>query len=240
MKRLIAVAALALGGSGCGFIWDTGSVAATWSITIDGQAATCDAVGGHTVVVTSRRVHGGSTKVDLFDCVDLGGVTAEMRTGLYDVTVQLLNRDGEELSDEITVEVRVPSDDAVNAGHFEFAFAGDEQPQQPSGQGWFKLSWVITENGLPSTCSVVDATTVEVLLELGGTPGSKSFKFPCTDMTGTTDNVPVGTYEITIRLLNKDDVMLNTAPVKVNLPLVSSETKNVGDFEFAFTRTPAP
>jgi hypothetical protein len=231
MKRLCVLAFVALGAAGC-FVEEDGALYATWSVTEGSLASTCAAVGGDTVEIVSTRLWDGTTLIDKFDCVDLGGTTSGMRPGLYDVSVRLLDASGFQLNDDITVEVRVHSGAALNLGYFNFAFASGGGPL-PGGKGRFTATWAVSINGNAASCGDVGAQTFEIVAQAGG--AQKTFDFACTAGTATTELLDAGTYVVNVRLLDGTGAMLNDVPVGATVPLAANETKNIGDFEFAFT-----
>lgn len=236
MNRFIAALSLALGASGC-FWYETGAVSASWSITVGGDAATCQEIGADTVEIVSRRLGSGTVYHDFYNCVDGSGVTADVRTGRYEITLRLFDLDGHQLNDDFPVQIEVFSDEITNAGSFEFAFDDDGGGGGPIvGKGKLKADWVVTVNGEETSCEDVGAATFEIIANENTSSGfQRTFSFPCSAFTGTSEEVPAGTYVVSVRLLDGNRAMLSSVPVNATVPVAANETKDVGDFEFAFT-----
>jgi hypothetical protein len=106
---------------------DGGFFALTWTLVDDAtnDPLTCGDVAAGSVEVISTPVGGGGTGLsDIFDCVDLEGVTAKLPLDTYTVVVEVLE-EGTELSlgtsnpREETLDF---GNELIDLGNFEFAF----------------------------------------------------------------------------------------------------------------------
>ena len=93
MKKLVWAVALVVGlssASGCIITTDDndeGAIGLDWQLTAGDANITCRDAEADTIEVISDLVGSTLSLTDLFDCVDLTGVTADMPVGLYDVEV---------------------------------------------------------------------------------------------------------------------------------------------------------
>jgi hypothetical protein len=104
----------------CGSSHNDATVRLSWAITVNGGVGTCSSVGATTVRVIAIR--GGGTATIDFPCSSLNG-EFDIREGLYDIEVQLLDQTGLRLNSVPVVLTRdLFADDLVNLGLFEFSF----------------------------------------------------------------------------------------------------------------------
>lgn len=176
----------AVGGPRMGLDWTLQYVGATTPIT-------CADVGGATVEVTTAPA-GGPAVTDVFPCLQMSGVTRPFAPGLYNVSVALKSTDGRVIA----------GTDAETIPVFPI---GTDYGIVPFEVQSLVSSWAVTKAGAASTCAAVGATTVQLVAQMAPAPGQAppaalTFQFDCNAMTGVTQAVNVGTYAITLSLLN--------------------------------------
>ena len=76
----------------------SGSVSATWSITVLSQPTTCARVGAASVIVLLHPRVSGADITSAFACTDTQGTTAPVAAGEYDATLSLQAADGTTLA----------------------------------------------------------------------------------------------------------------------------------------------
>jgi hypothetical protein len=127
MKGFLAVLA-AVSLAGC-FVSDDdgGRLRVSWSITIDGAAATCAEVGAASVEVISTRAGTSDLYSDTFTCSAFGGTTGRMRAGRYTVVVKLLDASDRPFDQPTVVfETDVFSGETTQGGTAVFPFVFPE------------------------------------------------------------------------------------------------------------------
>jgi len=216
-----AAAALALATAGCYYGGDA-AITFSWSLSRNGTPLTCEAAGAATLdLVASQR---GFDRVyhEVIPC-DLLGVTFDgFRPGMYDVAINLVDANGNALNEPFALPVAMYGDQLTDLGNLEFAF----------DSGRFAASWVITINGADATCEDVGATIFQITSRLGGQEYVDTFE--CGRMAALTEDLPPGSLVVGIALLDEDGATLNAAPFVQEVTLGAGETKNLGEFEFAF------
>ena len=221
MKHFLpAAAALAL--AGCYWGGDA-AMTFSWSLSRNGAPLTCEAAGAVTLEIAAKQRGNDRVYHETIPC-NLAGVTFEgFRPGVYDVDVKMLDANGQALSDPFGLEVTMYSGDLIDLGNFEFAF----------DQGRFAASWLITINGGDASCEDVGAESFQITTQRGGQQYIDTFL--CADAAAVTDDLPAGTLVVGIALLDEAGAPLNAAAFSQEVLLAPGETKNLGEFEFAFT-----
>jgi hypothetical protein len=227
MKKIALLVLAAAAAAGC-TTESTGTLSLTWGITLNGAPSSCAAVNARTVEVTSIPASGASTKVDLFDCTDLGGETAPLRTGTYTVKVRLLDANNQQLNIFTpTTTFAVAQNATTPIGNFLFAF------NTQSTQGTLSLTWAITKNGVQTTCGAVNGKTVE-LTSIPQAGSTKVDLYDCTDFAGESDPLTAGIYTVKVRLLDPGNNQLNIFTPTAQFNVVGDQTTPIGNFQFAF------
>jgi len=228
MKKLVLAAAVALA-PGCIFVSSsTGHISASWSVSLDGAASTCSAVGASSVEIIAT---GPDLDDETFNCDSGAGTTISLATGAYTVTVNILDSVGTILGSD-TASVSVDSGATTEIGPYLFAFTN------PPTQGNWHATWEITSGGAAATCADVGATFVSFTSTLmGGTVGNDDI-FNCDDLAGDTDPYDAGSYTVVPALCSGPDVSNLDCTLSFPTPFDADITAGVNtDFplvEFAF------
>ena len=117
-------------------------------------------------------------------------------------------------------------------GFLSVVSCGSSSPQP----GFLSLTWMITSGGVLTDCASVGADAVQVLSD--GVPDT----FNCDDEGGTTFGLEPGNYNVTIDLLQCPNsqsgcpggIQLNQLTPLTNINVISGQTRNLGNFVFAF------
>ncbi len=115
-----------------------------------------------------------------------------MTPGSYVVNLRLRDVAGRVVAETASLRPDLPRHGAIDLGRIRFRVQS------------FVLSWSVTKADRLVSCQDVDASTVE--LTASPQVGERLlFKFPCSNRTGTTVAVPLGTYALDVRLLDSAD-----------------------------------
>jgi hypothetical protein len=88
-------------------------------------------------------------------------------------------------------------------------------------RGAVSIAWSLRDlEGRPATCDEVGASTVELSLR-AVSGASTTASLPCANSPGTTQAVPAGAYDITIRLQALDGTTLATAAGRTNVAIAA-------------------
>jgi hypothetical protein len=170
----------------------------TWSFSYVGApdnapALDCASAGAATVEV-SVAAAGAAPMVVPFACADGSGITPIVTPGIYSVQVTAKDASGHVISGNAPELIPIfPI--GTDYGHAAFAVQS------------FVASWAITKAGVATTCAAVGAATVQLDAQKAPTatdptPAPLTYQFPCAAMTGATQAVDVGTYAVTLSLLD--------------------------------------
>jgi hypothetical protein len=98
----------------------SGTIQATWFITIQGAAATCADVGAVTFQIIATS--GGTVFAGLLPCTEMAGTTV-LPVGEYQCVVRLVDAANNELSQvTLTSTITVTAGNSTDLGAFDFAF----------------------------------------------------------------------------------------------------------------------
>lgn len=128
--------------------------------------------------------------LDVFECGV--GASEVVDPGAYDIRVEATTVDGDVLfGSEPVMNQEVEDLDDVPVA-FEF----------PEGQGFFWLDWAVTMGGSDATCEDVGATDIEVESSLTDDGTSTTDVIPCVNGGWQTRALDLGTYDVTVRILD--------------------------------------
>ncbi len=89
-------------------------------------------------------------------------------------------------------------------------------------RGAASIAWSLSDlEGHPATCDAVGASTIELTLRDHASGASITASLPCANSPGTTQAVPAGTYDVTIRLQATDGTTLATATGRTNVAIAA-------------------
>lgn len=168
----------------------------------------------------------GDEEIYLYDCVAGEGAADTLDVGVYDLSLELVDADGILVAQSDILEAQTLSL-GVDV-EIAFTFSVDH--------GRFALKWLITENGVETTCDDIGADDVELALTVAGTTFAEEFPFPCADGFGVTDPLPiefdyVGSVSLLDTAVDPPDP-LATAPAE-NLSLdYGNHFKELPEIEF--------
>lgn len=197
------------GGQGGGIPIARGSFELSWTLTIADEEADCFALGAEYVDVGARPAGSdGPITTTRLTCGDLEGETDELFLGAYDITVALLDFEEQpvvpplELTGELVEDGAVVTLDPVT-----WAVEGAR----------FDIGWIITDGGEDSTCEAAGANTADIILMNTETFITYGAAFPCSDGTGTSRALPLGTYGVSPALLDFDVVLYSAEVFEAEL-----------------------
>jgi hypothetical protein len=132
MERLMGVVC-AVVIAGCNEGHKVGQLELTWSLTLDGVPASCDAVGAARVELTADRVLPDGGIADPvtagWPCDASTGITGELDADSYSLVVAILDVGGEVLQSETVPAASVIAFEVRHLGVFTFAFDGEPVPE---------------------------------------------------------------------------------------------------------------
>jgi len=143
----------------------------------------------------------GTCFVDLFNCVDMAG-TVNLPGGTYLRWIAITTNNGgttyaQTPSAYITVDAATDS------------FGGTII----DNGGFFQVEWNITQGGSPVACSAIAGQDgVGVTSTLVGTTAMVDDIFTCSDGIALTGGIPGGNYEVSIAVVNAQNMSIGTAP----------------------------
>ena len=175
----------------------TGKLSATWSILLNGSAATCANVRGDTVEIVTTPSGGGGGTIDRFRCTDLAGTTGTFAAGNYTVTVRLVDAASQILDSSDLGSVAVTAGMTQALGNQTFSI-------NRVLTGTFSLSWNIVVGTADTLCFDVGASTLEFEATLEGPGATVRATFDCADHLDTTPEFTPGNYDILVRLRDGD------------------------------------
>jgi hypothetical protein len=201
---------LSLGaGAGCGGDGSDAKIGITWDVAYVGPAATtCEALGTPTVHLEARASGNGQLYAFDFDCTPGSGITGFIPSGMYDITLSLLD-----------LKKRAV---ASTGGMFTVNRHGvtELDPVEFQVQA-FQVSWLLVvqpAGGTMSTptCAGVGVKTIEFSAQLSGEPGGETFQFDCVGNPGQgmTSAVRTGTYAYQFSLLDAAGTALTQGDIK--------------------------
>lgn len=173
-------------------------LALQWRLAYVGAATNTPALdcaaAGATSIEVSVAAGNAAPMVVSFACAAGTGITPRVTPGIYTVNVTVKDAAGRIVSGigpEVVPIYPIGRD-----------YGGIEFPIQS-----FATSWSITKAGAASTCQAVGATTVQLDAQKAPEAGQPApaplvFQFPCADLEGVTQAVNVGTYAISLTLLD--------------------------------------
>jgi hypothetical protein len=105
-----------------------------------------------------------------------------------------------------------------------------------SAPGNFTVGWTITLDNVASTCTAVGAAKFSIIATRVGASVGDDFRYNCTAYIATTDNLPAGTYNITVRLLDAANNEIIGFDLTSTHTLFGNDILDLGDFNFPFGR----
>jgi hypothetical protein len=176
-----------------------GTILAHWKLAFveDVPGLSCEAAGTPNVTIKAVNSATKATTTDKLPCAPAMGSSRTLPIGAYDLTVQLEDAMGRAVS-AVTITQNV-SGGANDIGDLLFSVQS------------FKLSWAIDRGGTMLSCVGAQAANVELRASLGS-DAPAVYKFPCTSLEGETTAVRVGTYTLSIRLLDMAGTVLSEVP----------------------------
>jgi hypothetical protein len=220
--KLVSLVA-ALGAVGC----VQAGIELDWEVTLDGQAATCAEVMGADVRVTSTNTQTSQIFIDRFACGALTGVTQALPAGTYEVQVDLMDLTNTAISGVAMGGVAVEDAKVTLLPLVTFALT---TPPPPQG-GQLHATWDIQDPaGGPLTCADVGGDMVEVVSTDAQMVPTIDL-FLCDALDGTTADLPAGTYEVVLTLLDASMNPLSTSQ-PVTADVVDGQVFELGNFTF--------
>ncbi len=218
MRNLaIALSVGLLGVTGCGGS-NSGQIQLTWQVTQGGQPVACAA--GESVRLTTGSF------TDQFDCAAMSGVTGAIPVGNYSVVIDLVDSAGTVESTTTMDPVPVRGDAITDIGHIIFEIGGQPAP------GSISFSWTIQTPSGPGACAPDGSE--HFTIDLGG---GTTFQADCpansTGMNVSVPNVPVGTYTVTVSLVQGTTVESTTNPPFSGVTVASGQNTDLGAIVFA-------
>ncbi len=187
-------------------------ISASWQIkTFNGATLACP-TGFDTAAVISQPIDDsgnnvGSPIVDLFDCANGAGTTADLYEGTYKVHIAIANNNNTmtyattpttviELTSNMSLATTIYSD----AGYFAWTW---------------QLIGAVSNGAL--TCAQAGATNgVEMVSTLTSSTTAFSDIYECEAGGGLTAALPVGNYTVSVSALDSNDLSIGTAPALTN------------------------
>jgi hypothetical protein len=183
--------------AGCIFVVDdddTAAVDVTWSLA-DGSCSDAD------TATINALLDGDSTPyLDIYDCADGGGITQDLPLGTYDVWVDMTSGStlvAQSESAEITLDSNGQLAEAIFAINVT--------------NGYFDVGWTFSNGDTCSTIAGQDGVSV-LSTEVGNPAGAFDDVFDCTDNFGTTAEIPVGDYTVSVAVIDGNGDALGDAP----------------------------
>jgi hypothetical protein len=184
-----------------------------WTIQdASGAASTCDGVAAVEMDLDLLNLNTNVDYHGVYACSDMMGTSCALPAGPYSMAMRLRDAAGTLLSELAPPDtLYITSGQTTDLGTIPFA-ANQGGSDAGTGQA-IKLAWTIDRAGAILTCADAGATTVEVQV------GAQKFPFPCDDGSAQTPSITVGTYPVTIRLLDAQGTPLSvTQTMNVALP----------------------
>lgn len=223
MKKLV-LAALFIGGlsqaAGCIITTeedDTGHFDLTWSLVPDcGIASTASVHSLHS---------NGQEFIDVYDCIDGGGLTAPLPFGNYTVWVDFLDASNNTIAQSFSQTATID----LGGEHVALSFTSI-----PRDQGFFAATWTINDGTNDLACADVGAGGVSILSTLVGSGGTGFDDiFDCSAGTGTTAGLDIGDYVVVVSLLETGtDANLGSSMPRNASLLWGNQLEDLGNFEF--------
>jgi hypothetical protein len=148
----------------------------------------------HSQLVDANLLPLGSEDLDLFDCVDMRHISAELEPGVYETFIRVASAGGssvyaESLSEivDVTISDKTFSTDIIDNG------------------GYFKVAWDLREQGTnaPLDCAdVAGIDGVEISSTIAGTQDGVTTIFDCEVGADFSAPVMAGTYVVTLEALD--------------------------------------
>ncbi|HWU90790.1 MAG TPA: hypothetical protein VN253_26170, partial [Kofleriaceae bacterium] len=108
----------------------------------------------------------------------------------------------------------------------------DAMPDAPA-PGTISLSWSVTDaNGQPITCEQVGAVAVSLEIREAGTAVGAPAAFTCATGSGTTQELPPGTYQVDLTLVDATG-KLTALPRQAGIVVESGRDTPIGPVTFA-------
>ena len=165
--------------------------------------------------------------VDIYNCIDGGGQTAQLPLGSYDVWVEITNDAGDALfAQSNAVDVSLDTDGAVETVTIPSFLVND---------GFFGLTWSLVDaGGAALTCAEVFSGGVDIIATNASTSEALVDVFNCEDGAGVTSPVPVASYTIVVDVLDKSDAALGTSVPRDEDIEFGNQLVDLGNFDFTF------
>ena len=203
----------------------TGTLAASWSVTLNGAPSSCAEVGGVTVEIVSLPSGGGQGLVGRFACGDGLGRLASVPAGDHTVDASLLDSGNHALADDSGGTATVRIGQTTDLGSFVFAVT------RAVPDGDFTMLWGVTVGNSGGFCSDISATTFELEARPSGGGASVVSTFSCADHGGTSEPLAPGDYDLVARLRDAIGDPLATLDVG-SASVTSSADTDLGDLVF--------
>jgi hypothetical protein len=173
-----------------------------WGVQFTGspQRYSCEAT-GLTEVVISIFDPNGRMVTDRFPCAAMKGTSRALVPGTYDVELHIDDARGIRMS-----ESRGPRD-LLPGPVTDLDDVGFEVQS-------FLLEWTLQRGGKPTTCAAANATTVELVDQVGNTP-PLTHRLPCADGKGFTRAVVQGNHTLQARVIGANGMALSQTPPMV-------------------------
>jgi hypothetical protein len=199
----------------------SGTLQLTWTLMQGSQAVSC--AQGDQVWVTS--VTGSDTYVDKFNCT-ANSANVSLRPGTYSVTVELRDSSNALVIPGSGAQAVIQSGKTTNLGMVIFMLVG---------QGSIKATWqLINQANQAISCASVGAVTFELHTTPVGGGATLIDKFNCADLSGTATEIDEGNYNVTVDLLDANNVMKNSVTVSGQVHVTAGQTTQLNNIAFQF------
>jgi len=203
MNKLVK-SALVLGvlsqAAGCIFVTsddETAAIDVSWSLSGGG----CDSVVDTATI--NALLDGDSTPYkDIYNCSDGGGLTQDLPLGHYTVWVDLTASSNNQLIAQSEAgDVNLSTDGQLATANFGINVTN----------GFFDVGWSFSGGDSCATATGQDGVSV-LSTEVGNPSGAYDDIFTCTDGFGTTAEIPVGDYTVSVAVIDGNGAALGDAP----------------------------
>ena len=108
----------------------------------------------------------------------------------------------------------------------------------PPAGGRFSLAWTVSDaHGATATCDQIGGASVSISYHDPKVSGGGAEAFTCQTLTGTSGLIPVGTYDMTVTLVDLTGVTLATLPAQHGIVITSGETTALAAAPFSVDAT---
>jgi hypothetical protein len=150
----------------------------------------------------------GNDVIDLFDCIDGAGTSAEMFPDVYSSYIEVTNASGSQrYAQGLSAIVDIVDRDAT----LDSTILNDG--------GYFSMTWDLVgadTNARLQCDQIAGLAGVDLISTSVASPDSAiTDKFTCGDHFGVTGGLVQGTYTLSVSAINTDDASLGTAPTLI-------------------------